>query len=99
MAIFPIPAIPRDHGDSGDPSDLSCIIALMKGKSIPRAISLFLVFFLITSQTWATCGGGGGGGMGGMGGGAGSQTYPVPWKVVQPTDPPIKDGLAVYWLP
>lgn len=37
--------------------------------------------------------------MGGMSGGANAQTYRVPWKVVQPTDPPLKDGLAVYWLP
>lgn len=37
--------------------------------------------------------------MGGMGGGASSPVYRVPWKVVQPTDPPLKDGLALYWLP
>lgn len=43
--------------------------------------------------------------MGGMsrGSGAGGMdnqpTYPVPWKIVQPTDPPPKQGLAVYWLP
>jgi len=29
----------------------------------------------------------------------GSQTYPVPWKLVQPSDPPPQQGLAVYWLP
>jgi tetratricopeptide (TPR) repeat protein len=60
----------------------------------------------IPQEVWATCGGGGGGGMGGMrsgGGGAGGgmpeETYPVPWKVVQPSDPPLSRGLAVYWLP
>ena len=43
--------------------------------------------------------------MGGMGGGAGAgastpdKTYPVPWKIVQPTDPPPSQALAVYWLP
>jgi len=36
--------------------------------------------------------------MGGMSGGN-IQTYPVPWKVVQPSDPPLQQGLAVYWLP
>lgn len=29
----------------------------------------------------------------------GSQTYPVPWKVIQPSDPAPQQGLAVYWLP
>ncbi len=45
--------------------------------------------------------------MGGMGGGAGAgsgggmsqQTYQVPWKMIKPTDAPIKEGLVVYWLP
>ena len=31
--------------------------------------------------------------------GATQTTYPVPWKIIQPTDPPQKEGLAVYWLP
>ena len=71
----------------------------MKG-SLSRTISSVSVLVLLTSQTWATCGGGGGGGMGGMGGGStGTTTYPVPWKVIQAADPPLKDGLAVYWLP
>jgi tetratricopeptide (TPR) repeat protein len=72
----------------------------MKGTLMSRAISLLLVVFLITTQTWATCGGGGGGGMGGMGGGGGSspQVYTVPWKAIQGADT-LKDGLAVYWLP
>src|SRR5215472_1098815 len=71
----------------------------MKG-SLSRTISFVSVLVLLTSQTWATCGGGGGGGMGGMGGGSmGTTTYPVPWKVIQAADPPLKDGLAVYWLP
>jgi tetratricopeptide (TPR) repeat protein len=71
----------------------------MKDRTLQRFCSLFLILVLVVPQTWATCGGGGGGGMGGMGGGASAQTYPVPWKVVQPADPPVKDGLAVYWLP
>ena len=71
-----------------------------------RVVSVVLMISLLASQGWATCGGGGGGGMGGMSRGAdmsgnqpNQQTYPVPWKIVQPTDPPPKDGLAVYWLP
>jgi tetratricopeptide (TPR) repeat protein len=73
----------------------------MKAPRTHRDISLFLITVLLVPQSWATCGGGGGGGMGGMGGGGGdgSQTYPVPWKVVQSPDPPLKEGLAVYWLP
>lgn len=70
-----------------------------------RASSLVLMITLLASQAVATCGGGGGGGMGGMSGGrnmdadTSQPTYPVPWKVVQPSDPPLKAGLAVYWLP
>ena len=70
-----------------------------------RFLSLVLMISLLVSQAVATCGGGGGGGMGGMSRGssadtnANQPTYPVPWKVVQPTDPPLKEGLAVYWLP
>lgn len=65
-----------------------------------RVLSLMLVFLTVVPQEWATCGGGGGGGMGGMGGGMSQQeTYPVPWKLVQPSDPPLAQGLAVYWLP
>src|SRR5512137_245244 len=71
----------------------------MKAPAVQRSLSLILITVLLVPQSWATCGGGGGGGMGGMGGGMSSQTYPVPWKVVQPSDPPLKDGLAVYWLP
>jgi tetratricopeptide (TPR) repeat protein len=67
-----------------------------------RPLSLLLIVFMVTSQTWATCGGGGGGGMGGMGGGSGTTsttTYPVPWKIVQASAPAPKEGLVVYWLP
>src|SRR5215510_7301493 len=65
-----------------------------------RAVSLFLVFLMIGSPVWATCGGGGGGGMGGMGGGGMTQqTYPVPWKFLQPQDPPAAGGMVVYWFP
>jgi len=69
-----------------------------------RLLSLMLMLLTLVSQEWATCGGGGGGGMGGMSGGGGAssnpqETYPVPWKLVQPSDPPLAQGLAVYWLP
>ncbi|HEY6348276.1 MAG TPA: tetratricopeptide repeat protein [Candidatus Angelobacter sp.] len=75
---------------------------MTKRTSPVRLLSLMLVLLTLVSQEWATCGGGGGGGMGGMsGGGSGSnqETYPVPWKLVQPSDPPPAQGLAVYWLP
>ncbi len=68
-------------------------------------MSVLLMVLMLVPQEWATCGGGGGGGMGGMGGGSmggntnAQQTYPVPWKLVQPSDPPPSQGLAVYWLP
>jgi tetratricopeptide (TPR) repeat protein len=77
----------------------------MKSSMMQRILSLVLMVSLLASQAAATCGGGGGGGMGGMSrGNSGNMTetqstYPVPWKVVQPTDPPLKEGLAVYWLP
>ena len=68
-----------------------------------RFFSVVLMITLLASQAVATCGGGGGGGMGGMSRGsdtgANQSTYPVPWKLIQPTDPPLKEGLAVYWLP
>ncbi len=70
----------------------------MKAPKTHRFVSLFLITVLLVPPSWATCGGGGGGGMGGMGGGMGSQTYPVPWRVVKSEDT-LKDGLAVYWLP
>lgn len=28
-----------------------------------------------------------------------SQTYPVPWKLIQPEDQPLSQGMAVYWFP
>ncbi len=77
----------------------------MKSSLLQRFLSVVLMISLLASQAVATCGGGGGGGMGGMsrgnsgGMGANQPTYPVPWKIVQPTDPPLKEGLAVYWLP
>src|SRR5215469_17011464 len=74
---------------------------MAKRTSLARVLSIVLVLLTLVTQEWATCGGGGGGGMGGMGGGGGTpeQTYPVPWKLIQPTDPPLSQGLAVYWLP
>jgi tetratricopeptide (TPR) repeat protein len=73
----------------------------MKAPRLQRTLSLLVITILLVPQTWATCGGGGGGGMGGMGGGGGTNTptYKVPWKIIQASDPPLKDGLAVYWLP
>jgi tetratricopeptide (TPR) repeat protein len=71
----------------------------MKAPRTQRALSFFLITILLVPQTWATCGGGGGGGAGGLGGGPSTPVYRVPWKVIQPQDPPLKDGLAVYWLP
>lgn len=61
-------------------------------------LSVLLIFAFFGSQVWATCGGGGGGGMGGMSGGS-SQVYYVPWKLIKPEDPPVKEGLIVYWFP
>ena len=39
--------------------------------------------------------------MGGMSGGGGmsQETYPVPWKLIRPEDPPATGGLIVYWFP
>lgn len=36
--------------------------------------------------------------MGGMSGGT-QQVYMVPWKLIKPDSPPVKDGLIVYWFP
>jgi tetratricopeptide (TPR) repeat protein len=59
------------------------------------------LLLLSAPQTWATCGGGGGGGMGGMASGSmpTEQTYPVPWRVIKPDEPPANAGLQVYWFP
>jgi len=74
----------------------------MKPTLLQRSLSLGLITVFLASQVWATCGGGGGGGMGGMSGGGGGQAqqvYMVPWKLVKAEDAPIKQGLAVYWIP
>ena len=75
----------------------------MSKRNLPvRCFILLLTLLLLVPPDWATCGGGGGGGMGGMGGGGSAmpeQTYPVPWKVLQPADPAPTAGLALYWLP
>ena len=39
------------------------------------------------------------GGMSGGGSGAPAMTYRVPWRVIQPTDPPPSQGLLLYWFP
>src|SRR5262244_2676861 len=72
---------------------------MTKRTSPVRLLSVILVVLMLVPQEWATCGGGGGGGMGGMGGGISQETYPVPWKLVQPQDPPVSQGLVVYWFP
>ena len=70
--------------------------------SIARSLALLFIVLFSVQSTWATCGGGGGGGVGGMsrGGGSGSAapTYPVPWKIRAPKDPPAM-GLILYWFP
>src|SRR5947209_13951980 len=66
---------------------------------IARPLAFFMIVLLFAQQNWATCGGGGGGGVGGLGVGSrmsADQTYPVPWKLIKPEDPPLKDGLVVY---
>jgi len=68
----------------------------------PRLARLSLFFLLVialvfTTRVWATCGGGGGGGVGGAM--APEETYPVPWHVQAPQDPPITAGIIVYWFP
>ena len=74
--------------------------------TIARPIAVILSALLLASapESWATCGGGGGGGRGGMspsGGGAmpPEQTYPVPWKLIQPQDPAPSTALQMYWFP
>lgn len=75
--------------------------------SAMRFFAIFLAFSLLNPapMVWATCGGGGGGGTGGMRSGSGSgsapdeQVYRVPWKLMKPDDPPVKEGLVLYWFP
>lgn len=71
---------------------------------LERLFAFILVVFFVVSPAFATCGGGGGGGGGGMSGGSGSggtstATYPVAWKHLKETDPPVTDSLIVYWFP
>ena len=74
---------------------------MSKPSKFARCLALLLTLLLLVPPDWATCGGGGGGGMGGMGGGSAmpEQTYPVPWKLVRPSDPAPTSGLVIYWLP
>jgi len=69
---------------------------------LARSLAILLITLFAVSPAWATCGGGGGGGGGGMtggsGGGSAPQTYPVPWKIRAPKDPPAM-GLVLYWFP
>ena len=66
-------------------------------------MTLLVIALLVfpTPPSWATCGGGGGGGRGGMASGpmGDQQVYRVPWKLIQPNDPPTNDGLLLYWFP
>lgn len=88
-------------------SGVYSVIILRMKTWLARPIAVVLMFFVFIVQTWATCGGGGGGGMGGMKSSGGNsstgmpdtQTYPVPWKLIKPEDPPLTSGLAVYWFP
>jgi hypothetical protein len=92
----------------GPASDSTVFVSLkvitMKTPSslFARSLALLLVTLFAAAPAWATCGGGGGGGGGGMtgggGGGSAQETYPVPWKIRKPQDPPAK-GLVVYWFP
>ena len=68
-----------------------------------RSIAVALLALVSAQSSFATCGGGGGGGGGGMsngggGGGSNAPTYPVPWKIRKPGDPPAS-GLVLYWFP
>ncbi|HUK87737.1 MAG TPA: tetratricopeptide repeat protein [Terriglobales bacterium] len=74
---------------------------MSRPSKLARCLTLLLTLLLLVPPDGATCGGGGGGGMGGMGGGSSmpDQTFPVPWKIVQPSDPAPTAGLALYWLP
>jgi tetratricopeptide (TPR) repeat protein len=68
--------------------------------SISRLCAILLLVLFSVQSTWATCGGGGGGGVGGMsGGGSAPVVYVVPWKVRAPKDPPVSNGLVLYWFP
>ncbi len=71
----------------------------MKTQSF-RALAVLLgaILLLPPMPLWATCGGGGGGGTGGVGG-EDEPTYHVPWRIVKASDPPVKEGLVVYWFP
>jgi tetratricopeptide (TPR) repeat protein len=72
---------------------------------IVRLVSVLVISLLMfpIPQSWATCGGGGGGGRGGMATGSGptadQQVYRVPWKLIQANDPPVNEGLLLYWFP
>ena len=67
----------------------------------PLAFLMTVLLLLSAPPGWATCGGGGGGGTGGMGAGSmpAEQVYRVPWRISQPTDPPVSAGLLLYWFP
>jgi len=72
--------------------------------SFIRLLAAVLIFLMLPSPVWATCGGGGGGGVGGMSSGASGmtveqETYPVPWRLRGPKDPPLTEGLVMFWFP
>ena len=71
---------------------------------LARGVAFLLVFVLVASPVWGTCGGGGGGGGGGMsgsssGGGSDPIVYHVPWKTPDPKAAPVSAGLILYWFP
>jgi tetratricopeptide (TPR) repeat protein len=78
-------------------------------RQLARLAALMLVLILLYTApiAWATCGGGGGGGGGGLSssgpGGGGPQpdvqVYHVPWKIRASNEPPIANGLVLYWFP
>jgi tetratricopeptide (TPR) repeat protein len=79
----------------------SATLPVMKTRT-GRNISVILILLLPAStlQGWATCGGGGGGGTGGMNSGTTmEEIYHVPWRVITPKDPPVSEGLILYWFP
>jgi tetratricopeptide (TPR) repeat protein len=68
--------------------------------TITRAFAIALTIIFSIQSAWATCGGGGGGGVGGIStGGPTPVVYHVPWRAREPKDPPVKEGLILYWFP
>lgn len=58
-------------------------------------LSLLMVLAVLVPPAWPGCTGDGIVGMSATR----DQSFPVPWKLIMPEDPPLSEGLAVYWLP